>query len=178
MPADIAAMLARAFGPVEPLLSIPERKTPLPGGHTDSQSDVFLLARHAHGLVACTVEGKVDEPFGQLLSDWYASPSPGKVERLAHICGLLGIADCPGDVYYQLLHRTAAALIEAERFCASDAAMIVYSFSPQRRWHEAFVRFVEVLGGVLDNDMAVLSVPSGRRLMLAWVSGEQRFRLA
>jgi hypothetical protein len=175
-PSDIAAVLARAFGPVEALLAIPEHKTALPGGSRDSQSDVFLLARHAEGVIACTIEGKVDEPFGPLVSEWFADPSAGKIERMAHVCSLLGLREAPADVHYQLLHRTASALIEAERFGAADAAMIVHSFSPERRWHAAFVRFVEALGAELADDASVITMPSGRRLLLAWVSGDQCFR--
>ncbi|RYY05738.1 MAG: hypothetical protein EON55_25125, partial [Alphaproteobacteria bacterium] len=72
---------------------------------------MFALVRHETGLVGCTVEGKVDEPFGPTVAQQMASPSPGKIERLAYLCDLLGISDCPPDVHYQLLHRTASALI-------------------------------------------------------------------
>lgn len=175
-PPQIAAALTASFGPLTPLLIIPERKTPLPGGRRDSQSDIFLLARHADGLVACTIEGKVDEPFGPTVGEWLAGASPGKIERLAYICALLGIGACPPDVHYQLLHRTAAALIEAERFCASDAAMLVHSWSPERRWFSAFARFAALFVGERIEDSVVASMPSGRRLLLDWVSGDQRFR--
>ena len=176
MPPEIDAALAQAFGPAETLLVIPERKTPLPGGRRESQSDVFVLVRHAGGLAACTIEGKVDEPFGPTVSDWMVDASAGKIERLNYICGLLGLRDCPPDIHYQLLHRTAAALIEADRFCANDAAMIVHSYSPERRWFAAFERFAGLFGRALLEDAVVFEVPSGRRLLLAWVNGEQHFR--
>jgi hypothetical protein len=176
-PPEVQAMLSPVLGPVELLLALPEHKTPLPGGRRDSQSDVFALGRHRGGLVACTVEGKVDEPFGPTVGDWMRDASPGKVERLAYVCGLLGIADCPPDVHYQLLHRTAAALIEAERFCVTDAAMVVHSFSPQRRWFGAYERFV----GLFDLQAeigapSVASLPGGRRLLVGWACGDAHFR--
>lgn len=177
LPPEVQAILSPVLGPVELLLALPEHKTPLPGGRRESQSDVFALGRHRGGLVACTVEGKVDEPFGPTVGDWMRDASPGKVERLAYVCGLLGIADCPPDVHYQLLHRAAAALIEAERFCATDAAMVVHSFSPQRRWFEAYERFTELLmPGCPAAKPVVTTTPAGRRLVLGWASGDQAFR--
>jgi len=177
LPPEVQAILYPVLGPVELLLALPEHKTPLPGGRRDSQSDVFALGRHRGGLVACTVEGKVDEPFGPTVGDWMRDASPGKVERLAYVCGLLGIVDCPPDVHYQLLHRTAAALIEAARFCVTDAAMVVHSFSPQRRWFGAYERFAELLvPGCRAAEPVVTTTPAGRRLMLGWASGDQAFR--
>lgn len=175
-PAEVGEILTNAFGRTELLLAIPEHKTSLPGGRRASQSDVFALGRHADGLVACTIEGKVDEPFGPLVGEWLHAPSPGKVERLDHLCRLLGIAACPPDVHYQLLHRAGSALIEAERFHARDAAMIVHSFSPDRCWFDAWARFVDLLGGRATVGAPVEAwVPRGR-LVLGWARGEQRFR--
>jgi hypothetical protein len=176
-PPEVAAVFRPVFGPVELLLAIPEHKTPLPGGRRESQSDVFALGRHSEGVVACTVEGKVEEPFGPTVGDWMRDASTGKAERLAYICSLLGIENCPGDVHYQLLHRTASALIEAERFNTADAAMIVHSFSPSGRWFEAFARFAALLGLLAEGGQpGVLTVPTGRRLVLGWAAGEERFR--
>lgn len=177
LPAEIAAILNPVFGSVEPLITMPEHKTALPGGSRESQSDVFTVLRHVRGLVACTIEGKVNEPFGPTVAQQMADASPGKVERLSYLCELLGIADCPTDVHYQLLHRTASALIEAERFSTADAAMIVHSFSPERRWFEAFERFCAALGcGTVEPGQAVvLTVPDGKRLVLGWACGDPRF---
>lgn len=177
MPDEVADILGLAFGPFETLLAIPEHKTPLPGGRRESQSDVFALIRHDAGLAACTIEGKVDEPFGPTVAQQMVNASTGKVERLGYMCHLLGIETCPPDVHYQLLHRTASAVIEAERFHASGAAMIVHSFSPERRWFEAFKRFCEVLGQDAAIDVpATVPIPHGKVLVLGWASGDQRFR--
>lgn len=159
------------------MITLPEHKTALLGGSRESQSDVFTLLRHSGGLVACTIEGKVNEPFGPTVAQQMAGASSGKVTRLRYLCELLGIGDCPTDVHYQLLHRTASALIEAERFCASDAAMIVHSFSAERRWFEAFQRFCFVLGCglVASGEPVTLTVPGGKRLVLGWACGDSRF---
>lgn len=83
------------------------------------------------------------------------------------------------DVRHQLLHRTASALIEAERFHATDTAVIVHSFSPERRWLEAYERFCDLLGCKAEVGVpAVVTVPDGKRLVLGWACGEQRFQSA
>lgn len=177
IPDEVSDILGPIFGFHELVIAIPEHKTELPGGRRKSQSDVFALVRHDTGLVTCTIEGKVDEPFGPIVAEWMKDASAGKRERIRYICDLLGLEDIPAAVNYQLLHRTASALIEAERFHARDAAMIVHSFSPDRRWFEAYERFCDVLGCRAEVGVpAVVTVPDGKRLLLGWASGEQRFR--
>ena len=175
-PPEVAEIVAAAVGPTELLLAIPEHKTPLPGGQRESQSDVFALGRHAAGLIACTIEGKVDEPFGPTVADQMKGASVGKRERLDFLCRSLGLDGCPDDIHYQLLHRTVSALIEADRFAAADAAMIVHSFSPDRRWFDAFERFVALLGGTATAGKAtVVTVPDGKRLVLGWACGDPQY---
>ena len=105
------------FESFEPLLIIPEHKVPLPGGNRAAQNDVWVLARHRTGLASITVEGKLDETFGELLEDWLKNAGPGRLERLDFLWRKLGLSAEPhGKIRYQLLHRAASALIEAERF--------------------------------------------------------------
>lgn len=176
-PPEVQELISAAFGPAELLFAIPEHKTPLAGGARESQSDIFVLARHHSGLATYTIEGKVDEAFGPTVGEWLVDASAGKLERLKFLCDLLGIEDCPPDVHYQLLHRTASALVEADRFDARLAGMIVHSFSPENRWKEAFERFVRVMGWthVFGTEIR-LTVPNGKSLMLGWASGSQEFR--
>jgi len=134
LPPEIAQLLKSLGGEAELLLALPEHKTPLPGGRRESQSDVFALLRVARQVVACTIEGKVDEPFGPTVEEWLVDASSGKQERLGYLAKLLGLSEpVAGDVRYQLFHRTASAVVEAQRFGASGAAMIVHSFSPNAR---------------------------------------------
>lgn len=177
LPPEVEHLLCAALGPVKLLFAIPEHKTPLPGGRRESQSDVFVIARHAAGLVTCAVEGKVDEPFGPTVAEWSVEMSPGKQQRLDYLCHLLGLQGCPTDVHYQLLHRTASAIIEAERFAAKHAAMVVHSFSPDRRWFEAYERFCSLLGCTAEVGVpAIRTAPGDVKLILGWVCGDQRFR--
>jgi hypothetical protein len=176
IPPEVAALLQPIVGTVEPLIIIPERKTPLPGGQRHSQSDVFLLGRHAKGTIACTIEGKVDEPFGPTVTEKTAEASPGQHERMRFLCATLGIRQCPGHIRYQLLHRTASALVEAERFDASDAAMIVHSFSPGAKWLDDYTAFVQLLGGKVESNRATVIGTLGRPLILGWAAGDQKYR--
>jgi hypothetical protein len=176
IPPEVAAVLEPAVGSLEPLVIIPEHKTPLPGGRRESQSDVFLLARHAAGTIACTIEGKVDEPFGPTVAEQMSGASPGQIERMQYLCERLGLSHCPGHVRYQLLHRTVSALIEANRFNCADAAMIVHSFSPDKRWFGDFETFVGLFGTGVRAGVPVTISGMSKRLILGWACGDQRYR--
>lgn len=189
-PASVRAALDRSpfevFHRLTMLLGIPEHKVPLPGGSRASQTDLFVLARSANGdLVSIAVEGKVDEPFDRLVSEWLAAPlsdgspgpSRGRERRLAHLCELLNLdEEAAKGLRYQLLHRTAAALIEAGRFNARHALMLVHSFSPTNAWFEDYAAFGRVLGAEVERDRIVaVGERGGVDLYLGWVKGEAAF---
>jgi hypothetical protein len=177
LPPEIATLLAPTIGPPELLLAIPEHKVALPGGARESQCDVFALIRGEHQVVAAAIEAKVDEPFGPTLAEWLANASSGKRERLAVILAALGLTNPPGEVRYQLLHRTASAVVESGRFMTAAAAMIVHSFSPDSRWFDDYARFVALFGvTALANELATVTLPSGKPLYLGWACGDQAFR--
>jgi hypothetical protein len=160
----------------ELIFAIPEHKVPLPGGRRDSQCDVFALVRSNCRVVALAVEAKVNETFDKTLGEWLADASAGKRRRLDAICEILGCGEPPSDLRYQLFHRTAAAVLEAERLNAGAAAMVVQSFSQEHRWFEDFSAFCAFLG--LEAEMSVPLVrqtPSGRDLILGWAPGDAKF---
>jgi hypothetical protein len=136
------------FQDLTPLLALPEHHVFLPGGTRASQNDLFVLAKdRGDQLVSMTIEGKVNEPFGPMLAEWLVNASPGKRERLAFLQALLGLApDLPSTIRYQLLHRTGSALLEAKRFNAHLAIMLVHSFSPDNRWFEDYHAFARLFG--------------------------------
>ncbi len=164
----------------ELLLAIPEHRVPLPGGKKPSQTDVFALARCGGRTVALAVEGKVDESFGPTVEKWLGKASAGKRKRLAHLRELLGLAhEVPGAMRYQLLHRTASAVIEAARFKTDAAAMIVHSFSPTGKGFDDYDRFVALLDpDERTGELAARTLPDGRRLYLGWACGDSRFLAA
>ncbi len=175
LPPEIARMFD---APAELLLAVPEYKVPLPGGTTQSQNDVFALIRHGEETCAAMIEGKVNEPFDKTVAEWLRTPSDGKQVRLRHLCELLGLDPerPPLHLRYQLLHRTASALIEARRFKTDEAAMIVHSFSPQRLWFEDYVALLEAIGLSAEADIAVVTtLKTGQRLRLGWATGDAQF---
>ncbi|ORJ61358.1 DUF6946 family protein [Geothermobacter hydrogeniphilus] len=80
---------------LEMLFGFPEHEVPLPGGSRPSQSDLWVLAKKDDELVSIAVEGKVSEPFGPTLGEWYKDASKGKMERLAYIQDQLGLDSPP-----------------------------------------------------------------------------------
>jgi len=162
---------------LSPVLAVPEFKVPLPGGTRSSQNDIFVLARSSTGPVAIMVEGKVDESFGPTLNDWLAEASPGKEKRLDFLLRTLGLPEKPpGDVRYQLLHRTASALITAEQYRAVAAVLLVHTFTKkQSGWHdyESFLRLFGVSAerGLLQRLPGKSAIP----LFAAWVQGNPAY---
>ena len=139
-PKEVHAVLTAAdpFRDIELLVAIPEHKVPLPPVNAQaSQNDIWVLARCATGLVSIAVEGKVGEPFGETVSEWMATPTSVKKKRFEFLGSTLCIGSTlPGDIRYQLLHRTASAIIEAKRYCAQHAVLMVHSFSQDDQWFE------------------------------------------
>ena len=172
LPPEVASLLPAG---ARLLLAIPEHKVALPGGGAASQCDVFALVHLPDGLCALAVEAKVEEPFDLAVGEWLArarDDGANRRARLRDLAALLGLPDVPAGIRYQLVHRTAAAVIEARRFHAATAAMIVQSFSPARRWFDDFAAFAALLGARAEPDRpASLALPDGRPLLLGWATG-------
>jgi len=166
------------FKNAELLVAIPEHKVPLPGGGNPSQNDLFVLAKGNGEIISMTVEGKVSEPFGQLVSEWFQNPSEGKRKRLAYLCKILGLnSDHVNPIRYQLLHRTASAIIEAERFNAKSALMLVHSFRPTNEWYDDFEKFAGLYGVQAGLEKIIsLGRVNGIDLYLGWVKGDVTLR--
>jgi len=159
------------------LLAIPEHKVHLPGGGRPSQNDLWVIASCDYGLVSIAVEGKVSETFGPTLLKWEPDSSPGKQERLDFLCAELDLeTPLPDDIRYQLLHRTVSAIIEAKKFNAKYAMMLVHSFSPNDQWFQDYKRFVSLFKVPAAPDQVIPGgVHSGISLFFAWVRGGERY---
>ena len=170
----------KKLGSMEFLLAFPEWPTSLPGGRQSSRSDILVLAKADGQLATLAVEGKVSEPFGPTVSEWQKSDSPGKRTRLAFLRQVLGLGQSPLEqIRYQLLHRTASALIEANRFNASLAIMLVHSFDRDNAWiddYQAFLSLFDVYGA--PNTITSAGIKNGVELYLSWVTGEKQYLLA
>jgi hypothetical protein len=179
IPRDVKDVLLQlpAFEGLETLLVFPEHQVALPGGKRPSQNDCWVLARTAKDLVSIAVEGKVSEPFGPTINEWLANPSEGKQNRLSFLCAQVGLdTSVSRTVRYQLLHRTASAVMEAKRFHAQYAVMVVHSFSRTADWFEDYREFSGLFQAQADIDKIVsIGTPQGIRTYLAWVSGDERY---
>lgn len=174
LPPEIGAL----FGSEAALLiGIPEHKVDLPGGSRPSQTDLFALVRRGERTISCAIEGKVNEPFGPTIQEWLADASAGKIQRLEYLCGLLGLVQpLPPTLRYQLLHRSASAIIEAARFKTDEAAMIVHSFSTTAIWFADFAMFVNLFGLTAIRDrLLTVKLPSGLSIHFGWATGDPVF---
>jgi hypothetical protein len=158
------------------LAAIPEWEVPLEGGETASHTDVLALARNDQGLCVIAVEAKVDEDFGPLLKDKRAEASSGQHARLEYLHSLLGVTKLEDSVRYQLLHRTASALLTAREFHAHAAVMMVQSFGKRASLHGDFDAFCRALSAEdLPGGIRVVRSFRQPRLFLGWCIGDPQF---
>jgi len=162
---------------LEFLIGIPEHEVPLPGGRRPSQNDVFVLAKGTDGLVSISVEGKVSEPFDAPVDERFAEPTPGQTTRLEFLLGLLELnRDDVGAIGYQLLHRTASAVLEARRFDARHAVMLVHSFSEEMKHFNDYAAFVALYSQKAEAGRLVEARRLGDvMLYLGWVVGNAEY---
>lgn len=183
LPPEITALLNRTLQPevsdLHLLLALPEWHVDLPGGSTRSATDVLALCRNATGLCAIAVEAKVLEDFGPTVGEKRAQASTGQAVRLNYLCELLGIPSFSDSTRYQLLHRTASALLTARDFHASTAIMLVQAFdTPVDRMQE-FERFAAQLSASpVCPGVFRVARPASPQLYLAWCTGDASFRKA
>jgi hypothetical protein len=181
-PTEVRSMLEGSglspFTDLEFLLGFPEYEVPLPGGSRPSQNDVFVLARGMDGLVTIAVEGKVFEPFDKPVDERFEKPTPGELERLNYLCSLLRLKRAEvGPIGYQLLHRTASALIEARRFGAQHAVMLVHSFSASLESFTDYASFASLYGIKAEqNRVAKAGDFDGVGVYFGWSVGNPEYR--
>ena len=132
----------------------------------------------AGAMASLALEAKSGEPLDKPVAQWLADASPAsrKPQRLAALKGLLGIVDQDvGAIRYQLLHRAASALLEAQRFRTPTAVMLVQAFNRQAdegSWKD-FQAFATLLGGQpVEGVLVCASVRTGVPLYLGWVNSQ------
>ena len=165
------------FKDIDFLAGFVEHKVLLPGGVHPSQNDIFILAKSKKDLVAIAVEGKVSESFGETIRNWLKDESKGKKTRLKFLNELLQLnQDGLQEIRYQLLHRTASAVIEAKRFNASTALMLVHSFSHTHERFDDYSNFASLFGITARlNAIHLAKRIDDVNLYLAWITGEKEY---
>ena len=163
---DAIAKVLQCGGFASPvlMLAVAEHKVELPGGDAASQCDVWGIVRTDAGLLSLSVEAKAKEPFGDAtLGDWLAAGSSNRSvdnrrRRWEFIRAHLPDGEF-GAVPYQLLHRCAAAVIEARRFGFWQAAFVVQAFETPDDTFGEYQNFCTAVGLPASRDgMARTSV--------------------
>jgi hypothetical protein len=158
------------------LAAIPEWEVSLEGGETASHTDILALARNDKGLCVIAVEAKVNEDFGPLLKDKRGEASVGQGKRLDYLHSLLGVTHFDDLIRYQLLHRTASALLTAREFHAQVAVMLVHSFGDKPSLRADFDAFCNALATKqLSSGVYIAPTFSSPRLYMAWCSGNRKY---
>jgi Domain of unknown function (DUF6946) len=170
-PAEIAGLLATndmTIGAV-PLLAIPGHEVLLAGGVRASRMDLWVLARTPRGLISIAIEQPGDDsPRPERTRDVDVEKAASR-ERRDALWSLLEIdRDVDPAIPRRLIHRTASALLEARRFFAHGAAVIVHSAGMAHDSFGDFQRFVTMMGGRLRRPGHLLSVPPREGIELAF----------
>jgi hypothetical protein len=181
LPPEIAALLDSSsdehLQEQRLLVAIPEWQVPLEGGETTSNTDVLAICRNGVGLCVVAVEAKVLEDFGPLLAEKRKGASSGQLARLSYLHTLLKIEHFEDTIRYQLLHRTASALLTAQQFHAESAVMLVHAFDCPPERQKDFSAFVTALRAEEIGPSVYRAVSfAGPRLYLAWCNGDRQFR--
>jgi len=158
------------------VLAIPELQVDLPGGGHPSQNDVWALLRTSAETVSLSVEAKSGEPLDRLVGEWVAdaTPTSGKPKRLEFLRECLGLGDVAlSGLRYQLLHRAASALVQADRFGAGIAVLLIHSFGGHAddRSREDYQRFAEAMAcPPAFNALVGVGRPTKLPLLIGWLA--------
>jgi hypothetical protein len=180
LPAEISALLdlsgVEELRSLELLTAIPEWETKIEGGNTTSKTDVLAVCGNGSGLCVIAVEAKVSEGFGPLVKERRDEASSGQLARLEFLQSLFGLTSLPDSIRYQLLHRTASALLTARLFHARTGVMLVQSWGNNAGVREDFNRFCELLSA-REVSAGVYSVLAEKppELFLSWCQGDPKF---
>ena len=173
-PGPVQAVLGRcpAYAGAELIEGLFEHQVDLGTRGRPSQTDLMVLAHVKVGYAVIAVEGKVEENFGPLISEWNDG-SAGKLTRLNGLCASLALDPAAvGGLRYQLLHRCVSALLEAQRYRAHQAMMLVHSFSRTDASLDDFTEFGAAMriDGVAKDRVSDAKRIGSQELRLAWVA--------
>lgn len=172
MPRPVRSLLNEApeWKEAEVAIGLFEHATPLDTLQGPSNNDLLVVCHLPETLGVMAVEAKAGEPFGELVSAW--NSTPGRNARLAWACDFFGVdTGACGGLRWQLFHRTASAIIEAERFHAPHAIMLVHDFGEKVSWRDDYMAFADTIG-IANADIGCLSDPKlvgGVSLRMGWV---------
>lgn len=195
---DFPPAIKRAMTPLDtlrglrPVFSVAEHITVLDTLTAPSRTDLMVYCQDGKcGKAVVAVEGKVDEAFDERIVYWIRDErhrnrqnleelltlkiNKGKQRRLKWLCHHLNLSlDDQSMIRYQLLHRTADALLEAKHVGARLAIMLVQSFTEcSENWND-YAEFATLMGfsSIASNSISeAKALPEFPeiRLHLGWV---------
>ncbi len=181
LPDEIRTLLSGTgrpeLGDLVLLAAFPEWQVALPGGQTTSNTDVMAVCRNESGLCVVAVEAKVLEDFGPTVGEKRAGASDGQKARLEYLHQLLGVTQFEDPIRYQLMHRTASAILTAREFHAPTAVMLVHAFDTPSDRRQDFTAFCDAVRAV-PICPGVHCLPGTDRPVtyLAWCDGDSNYR--
>lgn len=186
LPPDVKRVLAteRLFSDAKLVDAIFERDTRIGDSGRCSQTDLLAILRlREGGLAVMGVEAKVNEPFGKLIGEEYWEGVGGrKMARIERLCRMLGLdleRSATLDLRYQLLHRTAAALYEAENYQTGKAIMLVETFSRDDAHWDDFAAFARALNAKAERmRLSRASIPGTTELWVGWCNSSSATTLS
>lgn len=116
------------------------------------------------GYAIAAVEGKVDEPFGDLVAEWNDAGLP--------VCAMWLDPSTVAQLRYQLLHRAVLGIFEAERYQCNRALLLVHSISRSDSGFADFTAFANAIHTSISTPGTV-SAPSkmaGVELRCTWIN--------
>jgi len=156
------------------LLAVAEHQVALDGGDAASQCDVWAIVKTSLGLLSLSVEAKAREPFGDhSLEEWLEAGETqqsraNRAARWSHVRSHLPDAPSFGQIRYQILHRCAAAVIEARRFGFTHAAFVVQAFGTPDKSFLHYKAFCDAIGVAAERDHMSTVQFGGLSLGVGW----------
>ena len=112
-----------------------------------SMNDLMIWGENANDQrIVIAVEGKAAEYFGPTIKEWIKKPKnpTNRINRLDCLNRELCTGFCRDDeIRYQLLHRTASAILEARFVGAVAALVLIHSFAKSDRNWADYCTFLE-----------------------------------
>lgn len=102
----------------------------------------------------------------------------GKRKRLKFLREQLQLDENKVDnIRYQLLHRTVSAVIKAKEFNASNALMLIHSFSQYDEWFDDYREFFNLFNSsfIEPNTIKLAKKINNIDLYLGWVRGNEKY---
>lgn len=174
LPQELELLLAATFDNPILLLAVAEHKVDLPGGKAASQSDVWALINTTAGLLSLTVEAKALESFGnETLEGWLVGTSKqstkNRKDRWEYVRANLPTVETYSEIRYQMLHRCAAAVIEAKRLGTSHAAFVVQAFNTPETGFREFEKLCSALKLPAARGRLATTTADGISLSIGWI---------